>query len=151
MNLEAQQFIKAKYNDMLNRRQLAFKVVIVAIIVGLVVLWRGKNYNLIVAAVLGVGAVGAIFAFIITAAFLIFEDLDWLSGGQIAQMDRDTIHLKLVPEKAPNHKNESELIGRLRKLVGDGMKINVEYRSDMEAIKQPGRKFTPVSSKLSPF
>lgn len=84
---------------------------------------------------------------VITAAFLVFEDVPNILEGQIMQESLDRLYVKIVPAPSFSKSNEARLKSRLQMLVGTAAKITVE-RCDSSALLRAssGKVLTVVSN-----
>src|SRR4028118_1633776 len=63
---------------------------------------------------------------VITAAFLVFEDVPDILAGQIVQESPDRLYVRIVPAPSFSKATEALLKSRLQMLVGSAAKISVE-------------------------
>lgn len=85
---------------------------------------------------------------VITAAFLVFEDLPDILAGQIIQESLTDLHIKFVPATRPSRAGEELLKSRVRRLAGPAMKITLERCESLELLREESGKFKSVISKL---
>jgi phenylacetate-CoA ligase len=86
---------------------------------------------------------------VITAAFLVFEDVPDILEGQIMQESLDRLYVKIVPAPSFSKASEARLKSRLQMLVGTGVKISLE-RCDRQGMLRAGsgKALTVISNCL---
>lgn len=85
---------------------------------------------------------------VITAAFLIFEDVPGILEGQIVQESLGALHVKVVPSPSFSKAGEARLESRLRRLVGPSMRISVECCESSNLVRGGSGKVRAVVSTL---
>lgn len=85
---------------------------------------------------------------VITAAFLVFEDVPEILAGQIVQESLIDLRVKVVPATYCSRAGEELLKSRLQRLVGPAMKITIERYESLELFRQESGKVKSVVSKL---
>ncbi len=88
---------------------------------------------------------------VITAAFLVFEDVPDILAGQILQESPNELRVKVVPSTLFTMAGEALLKSRLRTLVGPAMKITIERCESFEPLRGGSGKVSAVVSKLDGF
>ncbi|HYG10979.1 MAG TPA: hypothetical protein VD835_13605 [Pyrinomonadaceae bacterium] len=84
---------------------------------------------------------------VITAAFLVFEDVPDILEGQILQESPDRLYVKIVPAPSFSKASEAFLKSRLQMLVGTDAKITVERCDSSELLRaSSGKVLTVVSN-----
>jgi phenylacetate-CoA ligase len=77
---------------------------------------------------------------VVTAAFLVFDEIDGIVLGQLLQEMPDRLVVRIVPGREYTRDREIELIALLRRFVGQSMRIDVEYVSiDALRASSPGK------------
>jgi phenylacetate-CoA ligase len=84
---------------------------------------------------------------VITAAFLVFEDVPDILEGQIVQESLDRLYVKIIPAPSFSKASEARLKSRLQTLVGAAAKITLE-RCDSSGLLRAssGKLLTVVSN-----
>ena len=85
---------------------------------------------------------------VITATFLVFEDVPDILEGQIVQESLDRLRVRIVPAPPFTKSGEARLMSRLRALVGDAVRIEVERCQSPELHRGASGKVRAVVSKL---
>lgn len=85
---------------------------------------------------------------VITAAFLIFEDVPDILAGQIVQESFADLSVRVVPSPNFSKVSEARLKSRLQTLAGPAMRIRVERCESLESLRGESGKVSTVVSKL---
>jgi phenylacetate-CoA ligase len=88
---------------------------------------------------------------VITAAFLVFEDVSDILAGQIVQESLADLHVRVVPAPDFSNASEARLKSRLQTLAGPAMRIRVDRCESLESLRGESGKVTSVVSKLRGF
>jgi phenylacetate-CoA ligase len=83
---------------------------------------------------------------VITAAFLVFEDVPDILEGQIMQESLERLYIKIVPAASFSKASEARLKSRLQMLVGTAAKISVERCDSSELLRAGSGKVLTVIS-----
>lgn len=86
---------------------------------------------------------------VITATFLVFEDVPDILEGQIVQESLDRLRVLIVPAPSFEKSGEERLKSRLRALVGGAVRIEVERCESRELLRGGAGKLRAVVSKLA--
>lgn len=87
---------------------------------------------------------------VITAAFLVFEDVPDILEGQIVQESLDRLNVKIVPAPSFSKASEARLKSRLQLLVGHTAKITVERCDSSGLLRASSGKLLTVVSNYPP-
>jgi phenylacetate-CoA ligase len=85
---------------------------------------------------------------VITAAFLVFEDVPDILAGQIVQESLDELRVRVVPALNFSNASEACLKSRLQTLAGPTMQIRVDRCDSVESLRGESGKVSTVVSKL---
>jgi phenylacetate-CoA ligase len=85
---------------------------------------------------------------VITAAFLIFEDVSDILAGQILQESLDELRVRIVADAQFSAAAEARLTSRLQTLVGPAMRITTERCAHVDELRGESGKVRAVVSKL---
>jgi hypothetical protein len=88
---------------------------------------------------------------VITAAFLVFEDVPDILTGQLIQESLTELRVKFVPATPLSRAVEELLKSRVQMLVGTAMKITMEQCESLELFRGESGKVQSVVSKLKCF
>lgn len=88
---------------------------------------------------------------VITATFLVFEDVPDILEGQIVQESLDGLRIRIVTAPSFTKSAEARLKARLQTLVGPAMKIAVERCESRELLRGGTGKVRTVVSELNDF
>lgn len=83
---------------------------------------------------------------VITAAFLVFEDVPDILEGQIVQESLDRLHVKIVPAPSFTKASEARLKSRLQMLVGHTAQITLERCDSSGLLRASSGKILTVVS-----
>jgi phenylacetate-CoA ligase len=87
----------------------------------------------------------------VTAAFLVFEDVPDILGGQILQESLNELRVRIVPDSQFSAAAEARLTSRIRTLVGPTMRITMERCAGVDELRGESGKVRAVVSKLDCF
>jgi len=85
---------------------------------------------------------------VITAAFLVFEDVSDILAGQIVQESLADLQVRVVPAHHFSKASEARLKSRLQTLAGPGMRVRVDRCESLESLRGESGKVSTVVSKL---
>jgi phenylacetate-CoA ligase len=85
---------------------------------------------------------------VITAAFLIFEDVSDILAGQIVQESLADLRVRVVPSPHFSKASEALLKSRLRTLAGPSVRVRVDCCESLESLRGGSGKVSAVVSKL---
>jgi phenylacetate-CoA ligase len=85
---------------------------------------------------------------VITAAFLIIEDVSDILAGQIVQESLSDLRVRVVPSAHFCKASEERLKSRLQTLAGPAMRIRVDRCESLESLRGESGKASMVVSKL---
>jgi phenylacetate-CoA ligase len=88
---------------------------------------------------------------VITAAFLILEEIPEIIAGQLSQESVEEVRLIIVPTSRFSDAHEQQSLSMLRKMVGPALKLTVERRPTVASLRGPNGKLRPVISKIRAF
>ena len=80
--------------------------------------------------------------------FLVFDEVEGIRMGQIIQESPTSLTVKLVRAPEYTHETEKDLLMKLRRSVGEEMRISIQYAEDEKEMIQPGKKLKIVTSKV---
>lgn len=86
---------------------------------------------------------------VITATFLVFEDVPDILEGQIVQESLDHLRVRIVPAPSFEESAEARLKSRLQALVGGALRVEVERCGSPELLRGGSGKVRAVVSKLT--
>lgn len=87
---------------------------------------------------------------VLTAMFLVFEEVPGLLAGQISQESLDELLVSIAPSPRFTRENELAIVARLRGLVGAEMKISIRRCAAADLLQPRAGKYQVVVSKLTP-
>jgi phenylacetate-coenzyme A ligase PaaK-like adenylate-forming protein len=86
---------------------------------------------------------------VVTALFIVFEQVPEVAQGQIVQTDRDRLVIRVTRNPHYTAKSEAELLRCLRRFVGPEMAIELEYLAPGAFHEEMGAgKFRMIVSRL---
>lgn len=85
---------------------------------------------------------------VITATFLVFEDVPDILEGQIVQESLERLRVLIVPAPSFEKSGEERLKSRLQALVGEAVRVEVERCESRELFRGGAGKLRAVVSKL---
>lgn len=87
---------------------------------------------------------------VLTAMFLVFEEVPDMVAGQISQETLTELLVSIAPSPRFSRENELALVARLRGLVGPAMKISIRHCAAADLLPPRAGKYQVVVSKLTP-
>jgi phenylacetate-CoA ligase len=85
---------------------------------------------------------------VLTTLFIVFNQIQGVSLGQVVQEESDRLVLRVVRAADYTEQSEADLLATVRRYVGPDMRVAVEYPSAETLRQQTVGKFRTVVSRL---
>jgi phenylacetate-CoA ligase len=89
---------------------------------------------------------------LVTALFIVFDEVPGVAQGQVIQEAVDRIRVRVIRESGFSDRSEQDLLRYLRQFVGPAMKVKFEYPShdSFQSEAGPGKLRTVISRLPNP-